>query len=110
MSREQCVRQKINLLIASAKIGVEELQEAREAEQTAQNRKRCETDDRIPLVSFRDAIANPQLHRSIAAANPPAADEIDFALGSLIQVHTDQRCYRRIDDRFIGSGVEQAVA
>jgi len=88
---EQGIRQKCYLLIGSAKGSIEVLQEARESEETTQQGKRCETDNGVPLVGFRDAIADAQLHRRVTAANPTATDEIDFAFESLTQVHADQR-------------------
>jgi prepilin-type processing-associated H-X9-DG protein len=86
---------------SSTKVGIEELQESREAEQTTQYRKRRETDYRVPLVGLRDTIANPQLHRSVTTANSTATDEVDFAFGSLTQIYADQRRHGRVHDRLI---------
>jgi hypothetical protein len=97
-------------LIRPAKGSIEKLQESGEPEKTPQQGKRRKTDNSVPLIGFRNAIRNAQLNRSVTAANAAAADEVDFAFERLTQIHTNQRRYGRIENCFIGAGVEQTVA
>src|ERR1019366_3467673 len=85
------------------------LQETAEAQKAAVQRKRREADDRVPFVGFNGAIRDPQLDRRVSATNGAAADEMEITLVGLTQIDSDERCNGGIEDRFVCSGIEQAI-
>jgi hypothetical protein len=89
---------------------IEELEEAGEAEERPDYPKRRESDDRVPLVGFGDAIRDAQADSSIAAVDRASAYQMKAALRSARQVHAKRRCQCGVQKCLIGPAIETTVA